>query len=302
MRVFKIICFFLILYAGYFMINSMVNLVDFLSFDQVYLSYVLYGLIAILVLSQVIWPLIKYLNRPSLKQLKSYIEDDKYERKIINYINKKFYMHIESKESVVRVLHEQADKFDEIIKRYAQQTTVTVMVSPNAFIDGLAILIANSRMIYELSTLIGFRYDFKTLVSMYFSVLSIASATGLIEEFDDTIEAIIEELAQEFSELIAEETGKSVTGSIPFFNVALNAMSPILQAAGNYAFMHYNGHAFKYEFLNVIDDEGLTEKEIRKKARKRARVLKYTYIKDMSSRIVSGTGKKIVSLNPFKKK
>jgi len=302
MRIIKVILFFLILYAGYFMVNSMINLVDFLSFDNQYLTYVLYGLIFALLLSQVVWPILRYLHRPSLRQLKRYIEDDKHGRKIIKYINKKFYMHIESKESVIRVLHEQADKFDDIIKRYAQQTTVTVMVSPNSFIDGLAILIANSRMIYELSSQIGFRYDFKSLLRMYFSVLSIASATGLIEEFDDTIEAIIEELAQEFSELIAEETGKSVTGSIPFFNVALNAMSPILQAAGNYAFMHYNGHAFKYEFLNVIDNEGLSEKEIRKKARKRARVLKYTYIKDMSSRIVSGTGKKIVSLNPFKKK
>ena len=302
MKAIKVIFIFVILYFFYFAYSSMIELVDFLSFNQLYLKYVLYGLIVTLVVFYLIYPLIKYIRRPSIKQLKLYMSDDKYTRKLIKYANKKFNVKIESKDELRLILHKEVDRFEPIIKKYAQQTTVTVMVSPNSFIDGISILLSNSKMMFELSSILGFRYDFKNLGKMYFSILSVASATGLLEEFDDTIEAIIEELAEEFSELIAEETGKSVSQSIPFFSVAVNSMSPILQAAGNYAFIHYSGHNFKYTLLNIIDDENLTEKEIKRKARKRARVLKYTYIKDMSGRIVSGTGKKLVSLNPFKKK
>ena len=302
MKALKIILFFVILYFASFAYQSMTSLVEYLSFDQLWLTYVLYGLLMTLALYYVAWPLLKYTERPSLKHLEAYITNNKYERKILKYINKRYEVSLDSKEKVVEFLMKQVDEFDSIIKQYAQQTTVTVMVSPNSFIDGIAILFANSKMIFDLSSKLGFRYSSKSLAKMYFGVLSMASVTGLIEEFDDAIESIIEELAEEFSELIAEETGKSVSQSIPFFSIAVNAMSPILQAAGNYAFMLYSGNRFKYDLLNIIEDEKLSEKEIKIKARKRARSLKYVYIKDMSSRIVTGTGKKIISINPFKKK
>ena len=302
MKQLKIILIFVILYFGYFFFNSMISLIDFLSFDQIYLSYVLYGLLCALILIYFIYPLIKYLSRPSLNQLQTYMETGKHERKLLRYFNRRESLNLSSKDELKIHLKEKVDSFDAVIKQYAQQTTVTVMVSPNSFIDGLSIFLSNSQMIYRLSTILGLRYSLKSLLNMYLSVLSVASVTGLIEEFDETIEAIIEDLAEEFSELIAEESGKSVGSKVPFFNIAMNALSPILQAAGNYAFMHYSGLKFKYELLNIVEGQNLSEKEIKKQARKRARTLKYSYVRDMSGKVLTGTGRKISKLNPFKKK
>ncbi|MCH4889750.1 DUF697 domain-containing protein [Acidaminobacter sp. JC074] len=302
MKQLKIILFFVILYFGYFFVNSMFKVIDFLSFDQVYLSYVLYGLFATLVLVYFIYPMMKYLSRPSFNQLKSFIEEDKHQKKFLNYFNKRDNVGLSDKEELKAHLIHKVDEFDGIIKQFAQQTTVTVMVSPNSFIDGLSIFLSNSQMIYKLSSILGLRYNFKSLMRMYFSVLSVASVTGLVEEFDETIEAIIEELAEEFSELIAEESGKSVGSKVPFFNIAVNALSPVLQAAGNYAFMYYSGLKFKYELLNIVEDQNLSEKEVKKRARRRARSLKYAYVKEMSGKVLTGTGRKITKLNPFKKK
>ena len=280
----------------------MFEVIDFLSFGQVYLTYVLYALFATLFIVYFIYPLIKYLSRPSFGQLKAFIEQDKHQKKFFNYFNKRDKVKLTTKEALKEHLILKVDEFDGIIKQFAQQTTVTVMVSPNSFIDGLSIFLSNSQMIFKLSSILGLRYNFKSLLNMYFSVLSVASITGLVEEFDETIEAIIGELAEEFSELIAEESGKSVGSKVPFFNIAVNALSPVLQAAGNYAFMYYSGLQFKYELLNIVEDQNLSDKEVKKRARRRARHLKYAYVKEMSSKVLTGTGRKITSINPFKKK
>lgn len=302
MKLLKFLGVFIILYFGFFFVSGMIRIIETLSFDIVYLEYTLIGLIVVLVIYYVVIPLISYMSIPSIHHLKAYLASDKYERKIIKYIEKKYQYSFQTKEGLIHFLEEKVDEFDDVIKKYAQQTTVTVMISPNSFIDGLSIIFANSKMIHQLTNIFGFRYSLRSLMQMYFSILTVASVTGLIEEFDETIEAIIEELAEEFSELIAEETGKSVSKGMPFMNIAINALSPIIQAAGNYAFVYYSGFQFKYELLNIIDQEGLSKKEIKKKARKKARQQRYDYIKDMSAKVLSGAGKRVMNLNPFKKK
>lgn len=313
MKVLKVVFSVIIIYFVITAANSMVAFSKWVSFGVAELEYLVYILLLILFFMYVLIPVLKYYKKPSLEELAFYIKIGKNERKINRYLYKilndeqleLFESSEDKKIWIVEHLTHKLDEFDRIIKRYAQQATVIVMISPNSFIDGITILFSNSKMIYTLSKKVGFRYNTKELFKMYFSVLTVASISGLVEEFDEVIEEIIQELAEEFSEIIAEETGKSVSKSIPFLNVAVNSLSPILQAAGNYAFMLYSGHRFKYAILNVIENENLSEKEIKRKARKRARNLKYVYIKDMSSRIISGTGRKfsdgVKNMSPFYK-
>lgn len=296
MKLFKFLGLFFIFYFGYFFVQGVGDIVSTFSFDNEYLQYTWLALLFVIVFYYGIWPLIAYFSMPSIKELEAYLSSNKYERKIIRYIEKKYHYSFQTKEGLVHFLENQVESFDGIIKSYASQVTVTVMISPNAVIDGLSILLANTKMIYELSKKFGFRYSFKTLLSLYFSVFTMASISGLVETFDETLEAILEELADEFSELIAEETGKN----IPFLNVAVSALSPIIQAAGNFAFIYYSGFSFKYDLLNLIDQEGLSKKDIKKKARKRARMMRYNYIKEMSSKVMVGAGKKIMALRPLK--
>ncbi len=313
----KVIKAFFLVVIIYFLMtatNSMIIFVNWASFGKVEIKYLLYLFFALLACIYVLIPLLKYSRKLSLSNLEYFIRENKYERKIKNYIYKtvsdleykEFENSNDKKEWIKEYLINKVDSFDQIIMKYAQQVTITVMVSPNSFIDGITILFTNSKMIYDLSKKTGFRYSVKELINMYFSVLAVASFTGIIEEFDGVVEEIIEELAEEFSEIVAEETGKSVSKKIPFLNIAINSLSPILQGAGNYAFMLYSGNRFKYSLLNIIEDEKLTDKEIKRKARKRARASKYAYIKEMSSKIANGTSKKITrsikQFNPFKKK
>lgn len=303
MKVIKFIFTFVIIYFIILSYSSMVSFARWISHGYSEIEYLTYIIFVILGIIYIIIPILSYYKRPSLKNLKGYLEDDKYTRKIQSYIYKilndkeiKEYEECkveERKRWIKTYLKNRVDNFDKIIKKYAHQITVTVMISPNSFIDGITILFSNSKMIYLLSKEIRFRYSGKELFDMYFSVFSAAAVTGLIEEYDEVIEDIIEDFAEEFSEIITEETGKSVTKSIPFMNIAINSISPILQAAGNYAFIVYSGNKFKYTILNIIEEDNISEKEIKKKSRKRARAQKYIYIKDMSSKIVAGTSKKI---------
>lgn len=301
MKVVKIVFGLIIAYFIMTATNSMIYLARWGSFGNKEIEYLIYALFLILFLMYVIFPLFKYYKKPSLDDLKEYIADDKQKRKMQKYFLKilndeeftKYDLSSDKKKWIQEYLVLKTDSFDSIIKKYAQQATITVMISPNSFIDGIAILFSNSKMIYELYKIVGFRYSIKDLFKMYFSVLTAASITGLVEEYDEVIEDIIEDLAEEFTEIIAEETGKSISSSVPVMKILVGSISPILQGAGNYAFILYSGHRFKYSLLNVIENTGLSEKDIKKNSRRRARSMKYSYVKEMSSSVMTGSGKKL---------
>lgn len=176
-------------------------------------------------------------------------------------------------------------EMDKIIRSYAMRLTATVMVSPNPFIDGISILFGNSKMVYELSRKMNLRYSWSDLFLMYFDTVTIASATGIIQEFDDELEEIFESIVTEFSEFLEEETGKSIGESIPFLNIFVKASVPIFQAASNYAYTYYMGSRYKLTLLNSLEEEPLEKSALRKKARRLARKARYSYIKDMFSKL-----------------
>lgn len=303
MKALKLLFVFVIIYFGITAFSAMNRLIEWVSRGNAIVTYVLYAILVLLTILYLVIPLIDYFNRPSLDEVEKLMKGDprsarRIRRHLLNKvegedldrlkeIDKK---DIESiKTFVQEYLIKETDAFDKIIRTYAFKLTSTVLLSPNSFIDGLAILYGNSSMIYELTKKTGFRYNTKELFSMYFSVLSIASVSGLLEEFDEELEEIITSVVEEFSNAISEETGRTVGDTIPFLNVAVRASTILFQAAGNYAFIMYNGKRYKYHVRNAVDFSKKSEEEIRKLSRKEARRSRYLYVQEMIKRIgVSG--------------
>lgn len=289
----------LVIYFAITAFSAMNRLVSWASQGNQLIEYVLYGVIFVLFIIYMLIPIIDYLNRPSLEEVELLMEGNKrsarrVRRHLLSIVEKEDLDHLLMvdkkdvegiKAFTQKFLIKETDEFDKIIRGYAFKLTSTVLLSPNSFIDGLAILYGNSSMIYEMSKRTGFRYSSKELFKMYFSVLSIASVSGLIEEFDDELEEIIKGVVEEFGTAISEESGRSIGDSIPFLNVAVRASTILFQAAGNYAFIVYNGKRYKYRVRNAVDYSKKTEEEIRKQARKEARRSRYLYVHEMIKRI-----------------
>lgn len=303
MKALKVILTFVIIYFGITAFSAMNRLIEWASRGNMMITYGLYAVLALLTVIYIVIPIVDYFNRPSLDEVEGLMEGQqraarRVRRHLLNIvegedldklkaIDKKDMVSIQA--FVKEFLIKETDAFDKIIRTYAFKLTSTVLLSPNSFIDGLAILYGNSSMIYELSKKTGFRYSTKELISMYFSVLSIASVSGLLEEFDEELEEIITSVVEEFSTAISEETGRTVGDTIPFLNVAVRASTILFQAAGNYAFIMYNGKRYKYRVRNAVDFSKKTEEEIRKQSRREARRSRYLYVHEMIKRIgVSG--------------
>lgn len=295
MKLWKILMGLIIFYFCLTAFNSMIMLAKLISMGNLWIEIGFYILMLVLFISYIIVPILGYFSRPAVTDIENaLIGDKKAIKRVYKYYSKN--LPNESKESfnkinkenqsettawLINYIKEQTDTFDGIIRQFSIKLTATVMISPNPFIDGITILYGNSKMIYMLSKKVLVRYRLKELWDMYFSVMSIASVTGLIEEFDEALEEIFNEIAEEFSELIEQESGKSIGDSIPMLNILVKAAGPIIQGAGNYAFITYNGKRFKYTVLNLIEANKKTSEDIRKTARQDARRSRYKYIQDM---------------------
>jgi hypothetical protein len=186
-------------------------------------------------------------------------------------------------------LTDKLEELDTIIKQYAFSISATVLVSPNLFIDGISILLGNSKMIYDLSKRVDFRYTWKELVEMYFSTMTVASVTGLLEEFDDELEDIIEEITEEFSDYMNDEAGSSIGDALPFLNILVKASSPIIQASRNYAYIVYNGKRFTCTVKNTYSEQKLTPDELKKLARKESRKARKKYLQEVLVKLGSNS-------------
>lgn len=299
MKAIRVFLTFIIIYFAMTAFSAMNRLVSLVSGGNQYVEYGLYAVIIVLFIIYIVVPILDYFNRPSLEEVESLMEGNersakRVRRHLLNTVEGEDLEALSAlekkdiqgmKDFTQAFLIKETDEFDKIIRGYAFKLTSTVLLSPNSFIDGLAILYGNSSMIYEMSKRTGFRYTTHELFKMYFSVLSVASVSGLIEEFDDELEEIIKGVVEEFGTAISEESGRSIGDSIPFLNVAVRASSILFQAAGNYAFIMYNGKRYKYRVRNAVDFSKKTEEEIRKQSRKEARRSRYLYVQEMIKRI-----------------
>ncbi len=294
MRLFKIILAFIIFYFLVTAFNGMVFFARTISLGNFYLEVGFYALVGLLILIYLVWPLLRYMSIPSVQTIERMHEGDAqatnqlYRHLVAKTNQAQSGLGMEAKkEKVVEHLKKQLDEFDELIRKTAMKLTATVTISPNSFIDGLTILLGNSQMIYRLSKKVGIRYPAKDLAQVYFNVFSAASLTGLLEEFDDEIREIVEE----FAEVMSQKGTESASSSIPFVSILSGAISPLIQASSNYAFVMYNGFKYKRRLMNIVENTDYSDSVIATVARKEARRSRMAYVKYMTKKIgASGAG------------
>jgi len=288
----------------------MVTLAEKLSMGNRWLLIGFYVFMGILFIRYIIYPLLKYIGKPSVKDYTLMFDHHK---KSTNKIRRYLMRHLDEElVSEIKVLEDpdafiawskaylekEVAGFGKIIKTFAFKLSSAVLLSPNSFLDGITILYGNSNMIYTLSKKVHVRYNGKQLWNMYFSIMSVASISGLIEEFDDMMIDVFEELLESLAEKLGEEAGTSITSAIPIVSIATKATSYLLQSAGNFAFIVYNGNKFKYMIENLYREDKLTQAAINKASRAAARKSKLKYVTDLSK----GIGSKFSFKGKFGKK
>lgn len=285
MKIWKIVFFFVIFYFLVTIFDGMVGLAQKISFGNRVIEIGVYVFTGLLVMIFLVRPLAAYLFYPSSLLIKKMNDGDAgATRRLYAYYVKKGYIDGEKnldpvlKRGKVRdMLCTRIAKFDREIHSTALKLTTTVVLSPNSFIDGLSIILGNSRLIYGLSKQLGIRYSLKELADIYFKIFSIASVSGLLEEFDEEIEEFVRELA--------EVVSKGATREMPFVKIAIGALSPVIQASANYAFVIYNGMRFKYRLLDLVEKGAIDEGSIIKRARGDARRARLSYFGDMAKKV-----------------
>jgi len=293
-------------------LNLIVELIDNLSMGNIYIKYLLFFVIIVLIFYYLIIPIIVYIKRPSMNLVSKMNEGDiKTTKRLAKYYIKRIDDNDELvkclkesdynklKELIINYINGRILEFDKIINRYALSVTTTVMLSPNSLIDGLAVIFANSKMLYELSNCIGLRYEYKEILNLYVKVFFAGTLTGAIEEYDEAIEDIVEEIIEGFNDSGSTKAYESV----PYVKVITGSISPIIQASSNYFFITYNGYCFKNYFLDVVEGNEIDFKAIKKKARKEARKKRIVFLKNIPQKFLSKTGSVIKekSINGFDK-
>ena len=298
MKVIKIIFAFIIFYFLVTMFNGMISLAKLVSGGSRVIEIGFYSLVGVLVLVYLVWPIIKYTSIPSSGLiLRMHEGDARAAKKLYRFYRRYAKIDVvpkdniaEIKNAVIRHVGVQVSGFDKEIHKTAIKLTASVIISPNSFIDGMIIILGNSQMLYKLSKQMGIRYKAKELFNMYFKVFSVASVSGIIQEFDDEIEDFLIDLV----ESISKETGKK----IPFANIAISAVSPLIQASTNYAFVVYNGMRYKYRMKKLIENNNASDREIIRQARKDARRSRVKYFNEMARKVTNIKKRKKAQGNP----
>ena len=110
-------------------------------------------------------------------------------------------------EEALRVLDARAD---EIIQRTGSQVFVTTAASQNGSLDGLMVLLAQSRMIWQIAHIYYQRPTLRDLVSLYGNVASTALVASQLDDLD---------LSEQTQPLLSAALG-SIAGTIPGLQAA----------------------------------------------------------------------------------
>lgn len=285
---------FIIFYFTVIISTGVVQLARWISFGRPSIEYGFYALLAAIVLVFGVIPVFLYLSQPTLKQVRRMMQHKKVEGPIVKKLlqsardeEKAAFMALDPSDGAGRLrwvqncLYEDLKAFDSIIGHYARKTTISVMISPNAFIDGLIILLSNVNMLQALSKKIRVRVSLKDSMVLLFKVMSFSSVVGIYEEFDEVIEEALEEIIEEFTEMVSQDGPKEIIGSIPGLSILPKLISPLLQGAANFSFVYYIGYAFKNYLLAVLEGEGaINEEQIKRMSRREARKKKHQFLNE----------------------
>jgi hypothetical protein len=174
-------------------------------------------------------------------------------------------------ESAFRILGEKARS---IIALTAKTVFVTTAISQNGRLDGLMVLAAQTRMVWQIARLYHQRPSLRDLVYLYANV---AAAVFLVSELDDL------DLAEQLEPIAASVLGGSVTGFVPGLGVISQVVTNSLIDGAASAFLTLRVGIITRNYCGALSlpDRRAT----RKKATAEAAALLGSVIYDSSKRV-----------------
>lgn len=110
-----------------------------------------------------------------------------------------------------KILSQRMERIDVVIRQHAVLAFVSTAISQSGRLDGIAVLIANLRMMRAITRECGFRPALPELAKMYVRVLIAGIVATALEEFDQLEELFL-------------ELGMNVLGEIPFLSVIVSSL------------------------------------------------------------------------------
>jgi hypothetical protein len=174
-------------------------------------------------------------------------------------------------ESAFRVLGEKAKT---ITAAAAKTVFVTTAVSQNGRLDGLMVLAAQTRMIWQIAHLYHQRPSLKDLAYLYANV---AAAVFLVSELDDL------DLAEQLEPIAASVLGGSVTGIVPGLGIMAQVITNSLIDGAASAFLTLRVGILARNYCGALSRPD--RRSARKKATMEAASLLGTVIMDSARRV-----------------
>lgn len=208
-----VIIFFLVI-----AFNQLIGLYRNLSTISSGLAIVITSLAGLIVLALLVFPVYVFFRFPRLEELPESKEDPQYPAHLARQMAKlrrnKYLLSIDfdfsgaSDERVVERAFERLKlRGDEMMRSDASAVFLTTAVSQNGVLDGLTVLAALMKLVYNLTTLYENRPDVRRIVYLYGQIASVVLLVRTIEDTD-----LIEE---QIEPLMASLLGGTVISAIP---------------------------------------------------------------------------------------
>lgn len=220
---------FLVLFV-LFSFNQLMNLYRNVAVFSPTLAAVLTGLVGLMLLAILIFPIYGFLRYPKLEELPDDYATPQHaaflkqqaerlrRNKYLNSVDFDFNKDDQTLvESATRVLKQRGD---EMIRTDASAIFLTTAVSQNGVLDGLSVLVALMKLVYNLSTLYENRPNTSRIIYLYGQVAAVVLIARSIEDMD-LIEDQVEPL---MASLLGGSVISMIPGAVGVTNLIVNSV------------------------------------------------------------------------------
>ncbi|GAB4373997.1 MAG: hypothetical protein Kow0042_18260 [Calditrichia bacterium] len=220
----------LVLFA-IFLLNQTVQLVQLAKGIHPLLGQILLWVLLLLYLILLVVPVYMYFRLPPA--LKPPLEEnpeatEKYLKQLAARLRKNPHLKdhaLASREEIENALNSLDKQADELIKRSATTVFVTTAISQSGRLDAFTVLIALTRLVWQVASLYYQRPSWREFTQLYANVAATAFVAGELEDID---------IGQQVEPIIGSVLGGSLTSAIPgIHTVALIITNSLLTGATN---------------------------------------------------------------------
>jgi len=258
-------------------IGNVISIGDKIAGIHPILSYLFYGVVGIIFIWLVVFPVVRVIITPQLKGISKENISDYTPSEVTEYINdlkkgikftreeeRELDLGDDRKKTIEKILNNRYEEMEKAVKKAAVSNFVITAISQNGSLDFIASITINFRMINHIVNQLGKRPSYSQLIKLYISVVS---ASLVITAIDDIIDDI------DFNELLGGLLGigasRQAAGVVGLGVVVDTFISSAINGLMNaYVTLRVGYATIKYL---EVGNENFDRKETRKYAIKLAR-------------------------------